>query len=193
MDDWIQTQLSTRIIQELETLLNRLRANTPRMKNLAASSLRSEEGVIQTFSDLECLQEIGIRDDPHRLLVRLPRHRSGVSLEDPTTNEVDLSTLPESFHKRLIEVVEQIRLIDRKHALRQAIVHKSDLSAPHLRSLIGRPGRQASEGCKAFTLSTTTTRGQLAVPAMTALMRWKLYNGQGWEEYDPGAGAISLD
>jgi hypothetical protein len=163
------------------------------MKNLSASSLKSEEGVIQTFSDLECLQEIGIRDDPHRLIVRLPRQRSGVSLEEPTTNEVDLSTVPVSFRKLLIEVVEQIRLIDRKHTLRQAIVHKSDLTAPHLRHLIGQPGPQASEGYKAFALSTTTTRGQLAIPAMTALMRWKLYNGQGWEEYDADAGAISLD
>jgi hypothetical protein len=187
MDQWIQYQLAERIVKELQQLVERSRAKTPRIKNMAILPVDGGVGEV-TFTPEEVQETSGAEEsaDTDRLVIRLPQVAKSGSDADPITSEgdvatVDLSTFPSSLRPSLFEAVEQLRLIERKYTLRQAILTKADLSAPHLRHLIGRRNPTREEEDTVLVLSSSTERGQLSIPAMTALLRWKLYTGQGWE------------
>lgn len=152
------------------------------------SAIAHDDGMMGIMDIVSKTAEGGQNND--QLHIRLPLASSTEldTLSVPVKaglGVIDLSAFPIHLRSSLLQAVEDIRLIERKHTLRHAILAKANLSASHLRHLIGRP--QASgqpEKDQLLVLSSATSRGQLCIPAMTALLRWKLYSGQGWEHAD---------
>lgn len=147
-----------------------------------------ERGVIERYE----MNTEGSHEDIDRLLVHLPGQAidetslstAEKSNEPVSASTVDLCSFALPNHAGLFEHISQLFAIDRKYLLRQALVNKWDLSQPHLRHLIHPPTAQAGTGTglegSTISISSASTRGQLALPAMVALLRLKLYSGQGW-------------
>ena len=149
---------------------------------------KKERGVIERYE----MNTGGSYDDIDRLLVHLPgqaidetsKGTAEKSHEPVSASTVDLRSFALPNHAALFEHISQLFAIDRKYLLRQALMNKWDLSQPHLRHLIHQPTSQAGTGTglegSTISISSASTRGQLALPAMVALLRLKLYSGQGW-------------
>jgi len=147
-----------------------------------------DRGVIERYET----DAHGSHDDIDRLLVHLPGQAidesspvtAAKSNEEVSASTVDLRSFALQNHAALFEHITQLFAIDRKYLLRQALVNKWDMSQPHLRHLIHPPTPQAGTGTglegSTISISSASTRGQLALPAMVALLRLKLYSGQGW-------------
>ena len=149
-----------------------------------------DRGVIERYeTDAD-----GSHDDIDRLLVHLPgqdtdeisKGPAAKSNEAVSASTVDLRSFALPNHAALFEHITQLFAIDRKYLLRQALVNKWDMSQPHLRHLIhqspSKDGTGSGTGLEGSTISISSAsiRGQLALPAMVALLRLKLYSGQGW-------------
>lgn len=169
LDEWIQSQLEERLIRELGLLVGKLRKATLRFGSIVTPDF-NVRGVITrqpktTSSDLD------------HLLLHLPSSNS-TPVETPAKpSEIDLSSLTPSHHSSLYRHLNHLLSTDRKYILRQALLNKS----PIPKELVGPRGspREGLEG-STIALSSGSERGQLAIPVMTALLRLKLYSGQGW-------------
>jgi hypothetical protein len=140
-----------------------------KVKNMSFSA--DEIGILSRFVPNESDEELD------RLIIRLPGDNANVNANSPTV--VDLSDFPALHCPALFDSLARVLCLERKYTLRQAIVNGSDLSLPHLRHLIGKPSNTLKGST--IAISSSTARGQLALPTMIALLRWKLYSGQGWE------------
>jgi hypothetical protein len=119
-----------------------------------------------------------------QLLVHLPSSftppPSSISDSDSANpSEINLHSLHPSNHQLLFQHLDHLLSTDRTYLIRQALANKVPLS----KELIGKRGlpHESLEGGCTISLSSGSERGQLALPVMVALLRLKLYSGQGWE------------
>jgi hypothetical protein len=152
-------------MKELSALVNPLRKATVRSKNTIAEP--NARGVIS--------RHLTPAEDLDQLIIHLPH--SSTLYESTNPSEVDLRSLSPSYHSQLFDNLNSLLATDRTYLLRQALANKLTLS----KELIGKRGlpKEALEGTT-ISLSSGSERGQLVLPVMVALLRLKLYSGQGW-------------
>ena len=154
-------------MKELNALVNPLKKATVRSKN--------------TIPDLNAIEVISRLPgnvngkDLDQLIVHLPH--SSTLFESSNPSEIDLRSLSPFYHVQLFDNLNSLFATDRTYLLRQALANKLPLS----KELIGKRGleKEALEGTT-IALSSGSERGQLVLPVMVALLRLKLYSGQGW-------------
>jgi len=152
-------------MKELAGLVNPLKKATVRSKNTIAEP--NARGVISRHPKTA--------EDLDQLIIHLPH--SSTLFESTNPPEIDLRSLSPSCHSQLFENLNSLLATDRTYLLRQALANKLPLS----KELIGKRGlpKDALEGTS-ISLSSGSERGQLVIPVMVALLRLKLYSGQGW-------------
>jgi len=167
LDEWVQSQLEERLMKELKALVNPLKKATARSKNIISDP--NPRGVISRHPG-------NIQGDLDQLIVHLPH--SSTLFDSPDPSEIDLRSLSPGYHSQLFDNLNSLLATDRTYLLRQALANK----APLPKVLIGKRGlpREVLEGTS-ISLSSGSQRGQLVLPVMVALLRLKLYSGQGWE------------
>jgi hypothetical protein len=152
-------------MKELKALVDPLKKATVRSKNTIPEP--NAKGIISRHPERG--------EDLDRLIVHLPPAKSLESSTNPS--EVDLRSLSPFYHSQLFEDLNSLFATDRTYLLRQALANKLPLT----KELIGKreSTREALEGTT-ISLSSGSERGQLVLPVMVALLRLKLYSGQGW-------------
>jgi hypothetical protein len=152
-------------MKELKALVDPLKKATVRSKNTIPEP--NAKGVISRHPERG--------EDLDRLIVHLPP--GSTSLESTNPSEVDLRSLSTSYHSQLFENLNSLFATDRTYLLRQSLANKLPLT----KELIGKreSPKEALEGTT-ISLSSGSERGQLVLPVMVALLRLKLYSGQGW-------------
>jgi hypothetical protein len=152
-------------MKELSALVNPLKKATVRSKNTIPES--NARGVISRYPKTG--------EDLDQLIIHLPH--SSTYFESTNPSEIDLRSLSPSYHSQLFDNLNSLLATDRTYLLRQALANKLPLS----KELIGKRGlpKEALEGTT-ISLSSGSERGQLVLPVMVALLRLKLYSGQGW-------------
>jgi hypothetical protein len=152
-------------MKELRALVNPLKKATVRSKNTIPEP--NARGVISRI--------IEKGEDLDQLIIHLPR--SSTLFESTNPSEIDLRSLSPSYHVQLFDNLKSLLATDRTYLLRQALANK----LPFSKELIGKRGlpKDALEGTT-ISLSSGSERGQLVLPVMVALLRMKLYSGQGW-------------
>lgn len=205
---WVESRLADEVVQELGKLVGRLRAATPKVKNRATprdpSSIKGDNGkpvvkLLEPDKETLLLEQLG----GPSLLIRLPDHTDisddTTALEpaavpdstDPDSALVDLTSFPIPARASLWRHFGDLLRTERTHALRSAMSTHADFAlTAHLQPLIGTPpshvtpdgsglaGRLIALSCFG---AGEGGRGGLAIPAMIALLRWRLYTGAGWE------------
>jgi len=126
------------------------------------------KGVISRHPD-------NIKGDLDQLVVHLPH--SSTLFDSPNPSEIDLRSLSPEYYSQLFDNLNSLLATDRTYLLRQALANRLPLP----KELIGKRGlpKEALEGIT-ISLSSGSQRGQLVLPVMVALLRLKLYSGQGW-------------
>jgi hypothetical protein len=152
-------------MKELAGLVNPLKKATVRSKNTIPEP--NARGVISRHPNTA--------EDLDQLIIHLPH--SSKLFESTNPSEFDLRSLSPSYHSQLFDNLNSLLATDRTYLLRQALANKLPLS----KELIGKRGlpKEALEGTT-ISLSSGSDRGQLVLPVMVALLRLKLYSGQGW-------------
>jgi hypothetical protein len=173
------------LIKELEILVKKLRVGISKAKNMMGG--REQGGVVERY-DLATGTSAAADDvDIDRLFVHLPLHNdeSGIIPEpvDVSASTIGLRSFIPPNRPLLFKHISDLLAIDRKYLLRQALVNKLDMSQPYLVRLMQNSPSASGTGLEGMTISisSASTRGQIALPAMTALLRLKLYSGQGWK------------
>lgn len=153
-------------MKELAALVNPLKKATARSKNIIPDP--NAKGVIS--------RHLGnTKGGFDHLIVHLPHSSKLFDSTDPS--EIDLRSLSSGYHFQLFDNLNSLLATDRTYLLRQALANKLPLP----KELIGKRGlpKDALEGTT-ISLSSGSQRGQLVLPVMVALLRLKLYSGQGW-------------
>lgn len=191
LDEWVRHTLSQALLAELDSLLKRMRVNTPRLRN-RRTPLTPESPVVSLFGEHDAIPTSKNHQD--RLIITLPR--AGATEDDPAdpassgkpnVDRVDLSDFPNHLRPQLFQTVSDLLDVERTHAIRSVLVGGAALSKEALGDLVGRPPERVLAGPAglsgrriALTFSPHTARSALSTPAMIALLRWRLYSGAGW-------------
>lgn len=191
LPDWIKVYLASRILSELEILVRELGKHTPRLKNLRKTSLSEYQDEPQTVISLSPHEDIS----PLRLVIKLPNRDNFITgtngdqvrpRDEEDGMRVDLSDFPIDMRPDLLHHFSKLLAVERTYKLRLAISNRQSLSAEPYQALIGKPPSHITRdgsglGGHEIGLSWSKgARGGLGTDAMVALLRWRLYTGDGW-------------
>jgi len=97
----------------------------------------------------------------------------------PFTPYIPLSSLTSSTHPPILQAIRSILSTERTDSIRSAIAshQRPSFSA----SLPDLDGRNLGLRGDVLAVSSFPGRGEMAVPLVVALYRWRLFTGEGWE------------
>lgn len=177
MDEWVRYDLATKVQSEFELLVRRLQTCTPRLKTLATSPTAVHTGPVISVLDPTLADN---DSDDQQVILRIPP-LTALPEAVPRRGVFDMVALPKDVLGPGISALEELLRIERLYATRRAACRSDgsdDTSSP--RPLIG--GKPTGVAGPVVGLSSGQgTRSQLAIPAMIALLRWRLYTGEGWQ------------
>ena len=179
----IRTHLAEGILYELRLLTSQLRKHTPRVKNLLNSTpTPANPAVVHLLDERE--DRVASNE---QIVVRIPGQSARPAVPAMTDDgAVDLRTFPDGHKHELLQHLSNLLGTERAHTLRGAISRGDPLSDDAYRSLIGKPPPQITRdgsglaGRQVGFSYSYSERGRLGAPLMIALLRWRLYSGDGW-------------
>lgn len=187
-DEWVRTYLAQRILDELNSLVSDLRKHTPKVTNiLQPVPIPNIEGVVSLLPAGHSRRE----SDREQLVVQLPgsdTHETSPTTSRADVMEIDLSHFPDHLRPGLYRHFADLFRTERTYTIRNAISRGGSLSTEIDSTLIGKPPSHITADGSGFAgrkvgisyLEDGGERGQLGVGVMIALLRWRLYSGDGW-------------